>query len=328
MNTEKTVRGEGPDRDGMIELDFYAYETYCMVRIEERQDGNEILSKCRDIALYVEQLLNMYDRNSELSILCREYRPGEIYRVSALLYDFLKINLLMAELSEGVFDFTVGGLVKRWDFSAGGDEIPSETELLELIETTGYHHIRLIPKESGVIIDMEGITLDPGASGKGFAIDLIVDYLKKREVQSACLDFGGNLYVMGEEENRSCSKNYGEGRQRPGAAGWRIGIRQPADTGRMMALLTVKDQAVSTSSWYEHYIEKEGEVYCHLLDPRNGKPAHSGLTSVTVLSDRAIAADMLSTAMYVMGETQGKKVAQKLEECMGIQIQYVVMKHV
>lgn len=287
----------------MREVNFYAYETYCMVQIEERPEVSTLLAGCRDLALQVEQTLNMYDEESELSVMCRDYRPGQPYEVSALLYDFLDTSLSMAKRSNGAFDPTVGAVVKRWGIGSGEVRIPAEKELAILINRTGYHHIRLLPDKRAAIIDIEGITIDPGAIGKGLAIDYIIHYLKDYHVEQACVDFGGNLYVMGDT--------------------YRIGVREPEDPEKMMAIVPVKDQAVSTSSWYEHYIERDGRVYGHLIDPASGKPVESEFTSVTVICDRAVYADMLSTALYVLGAEKGEAVIRSLREESGICVDYL-----
>lgn len=282
----------------MQEVRFYAYETWCTVCVEDREDAQELLQTSRAIGLRAEKLLNMYDKDSELSRLCQNYKPGEGYPVSPALFSFLQVNLQMAELSGGCFDFTVGALVKRWNFSSGG-EVLEEKEIAEFIPGIGYGHVHLFPERSEVIMDIPGIVLDPGASGKGFAIDRVIRYLKEKEVRRACLNFGGNLYVLGDEE-------------------WKIGIRDPYRPEQMMCTINAKNQAVSTSSWYEHSLKKNGKIYGHIISPISGKPAESGLSSVTVLSAQAVYADMLSTAVYCSGEKKGKELAKQVEEKLGV----------
>lgn len=303
----------------MRELDFYAYETYCMVRIEERQDEEEILAGCRDLAILAERTLNMYDPESELSRLCRNYRPGEPFPVSQQLFHFLERNLTMAKLCGGAFDPTVGALVKKWGIGSGKKEVLKEEELPALLKRTGYRHLKLLPDRCAVMVDAEGITIDPGASGKGFAIDLIVEYLKAHKVCRACLDFGGNLYVLGGPES------YGRREENRGQGAWKIAIRHPDSPDRMMAAVSVKDQAVSTSSWYEHYFEKNGEIYSHLINPATGMPAKSGLASVTVICTSAVCADILSTALYILGEEKGASAIRRLKESEGIRADYLLL---
>lgn len=307
-----------------MELEFYAYETYCMIRIEGRPDGREILRECRDIALKVEAALNMYDPLSELSAMNRTYQPGKPYHVSGLLFDFIKICIEMAEICKGAFDPTVGGLVKEWKIGSGRDEVLDQEDIRKLLEKTGYSHVKPINKEEGILIDIPGIIFDPGAAGKGYALDLTAEYLKKKKVKKGCLDFGGNLYVLEaltrhaatcayeDVTKRNENVRFTEENQEEDC--WRIGIRHPDDPARIMACVSAKNQAVSTSSWYEHYFVKDGKTYCHLLNPSTGMPADSGLLSVTILASLGIYADILSTAFYVLGEEKGRDVLEIMKK--------------
>lgn len=307
MNIGKNIGME----DRMKE-EFYSYETYCMIRIEERPDGREILRECRQIALDVEKTLNMYDPMSELSIMNRTYQPGQAYHVTGLLFDFIKICMKMAEVCKGAFDPTVGRLVKEWNIGSGREKILDREGICKLLKKTGYGHVKLIETEKSILIDVPGIIFDPGAAGKGYALDLVAEYLRSKNVQKGCLDFGGNLYVLDvlpEKEERF----------------WRIAVRHPDDSARIMACVSAKNQAVSTSSWYEHYFVKDGKIYSHLLDPVTGMPADSGLLSVTIIASKGICADILSTAFYVMGEEKGREVLDFMNK-EGIKINGVIMR--
>lgn len=316
MNIEKNIRME--DR---MKQEFYAYETYCMIRIEERPDGREILRECRQIALDVERTLNMYDPMSELSIMNRTYQPGQPYPVTGLLFDFIKICIKMAKICKGAFDPTVGRLVKEWNIGSGREKILDSEKLCKLLKKTGHVHVKLIETEKSILIDVPGIIIDPGAAGKGYALDLVAEYLRSKNVQKGCLDFGGNLYVLDVlpgKEKFSDGKNKEE-------RSWRIAVRHPDDPDRIMACVSAKNQAVSTSSWYEHYFVKDGKIYSHLLDPVTGMPVDSGLLSVTVIASKGICADILSTAFYVMGEERGREVLAIMQR-EGIKINGVIMR--
>lgn len=287
------------------EICFCAYETWCRIWIEERVDGGEILSACRAIALQVEGRLNMYDRFSEISLLCQNYQPGEVQKVSPALFSFLEMNLQMAKLSGGRFDFTVGVLVKRWNFGSGVGDLPDKEEIEQLLACTGYQHVHLAGKD-GVVFDLAGMVLDAGGSGKGFALDRVADYLRGKGVRRAWMDFGGNLYVMGDE-------------------GRTVGIRNPLHPGGVICQIEAKNQAVSTSACYEHAILRDGKRYGHILNPEKGRPGASGLNSVTVLAPSAAYADMLSTAIYLAGREEGMVLLNKARTVLGGEIRCIMV---
>ena len=80
------------------------------------------------------------------------------------------------------------------------------------------------------------------------------------------------------------------------------GLQDPADERALFATLELADKAVITSGAYERNFEQDGIVYHHIIDPRTGYPAGSGLSSVTIVSDDGTLADGLSTALYIMGK--------------------------
>ena len=132
----------------------------------------------------------------------------------------------------------------------------------------------------------EGVQIDLGAVGKGYTGDIVASLLKERGVTSALLDIDGNIHMVGS---------------RPDGSKWTLGIRNPFADGRV-GVLEAEECAVVTSGGYERYfIGEDGERYWHILDPKTGYPAESGLASVTIISKEGRLCDVLSTAVYVMG---------------------------
>lgn len=130
------------------------------------------------------------------------------------------------------------------------------------------------------------LKIDLGAVGKGYTGDFIVDILQENGVESAFLDLGGNIQMIGTK---------------PDETDWKLGLRSPFDEGSF-AMLEVSDCAVITSGGYERYFTgDDGKTYWHILDPATGKPAHSGLVSVTIVGKEGRLCDALSTSLFVMG---------------------------
>ena len=121
---------------------------------------------------------------------------------------------------------------------------------------------------------------------KGYAADLLRAQLEKEGVTSATLDLGGDVFVMGRKTDGS---------------DWRIAVKDPADTESYLGVVSAADKFIVTSGVYERYFEENGVRYHHILDPKTGCPAESGLVSVTVLCENGAWADALSTACFVLG---------------------------
>ena len=294
---------------------FLAYDTLCRIAADVPQGGRELLADCEEEAHALEKTLSMFDPDSELSQLCRRARPEEALPVSDTLWDFLAQNLEVCRLTDGMFDPTVGPLVKLWDFLAEEPEIPSEAAVGETLARVGYRHIHLDSPGKTVTFDIPGVVLDPGAAGKGFALGLAADRLRKAGAERAVLDYGGNLFVLG-----MCREP--DGKTRP----WKAAIRDPDDMSRVFGAAELQDAGIATSSWYEHSFQKDGRVYHHLLNPRTGYPMPLTLKSVSILSSRPVYTDLLSTAFFVLGEEKGRALVDRLRQDSGERIEYVAVR--
>ena len=294
---------------------FLAYDTLCRITAELPDGSEGLLDQCEEEAHQLERTLSMFDPESELSRLCRDIRPGEETPVSETLLRFLEQNLEICRLTDGAFDLTVGPLIKLWDFLAEPPRVPTPEQIRETLARVGYQHIHLHPGSSTVSFDIPDVGLDPGAAGKGFALGLTVDRLRKGGVRQAVLDYGGNLFVMGARRGEN-------GALRP----WKVAIRDPDDPGTVFGSVELMDTGIATSSWYEHSFQKDGVVYHHLLDPRTGYPMPLTLKSVSILSSRPVYTDLLSTAFFILGETAGSALVDRLRRDSGEMIEYVAVR--
>ena len=112
--------------------------------------------------------------------------------------------------------------------------------------------------------------LDFGALAKGYAADRAKEILAQNEVKSAILNLGGTVAAVGTK---------------PDGSDWKVGISDPESTGGYFATVTLRDKIVATSGSYERFFEQDGKRYCHILDPKTGMSADSGVVSVSIVSD-------------------------------------------
>ena len=133
----------------------------------------------------------------------------------------------------------------------------------------------------------DGAQLDLGGIAKGYAGDAVRTVLAELNITSAVIDLGGDVGLLGAK---------------PDGSDWRVAVKDPADPSKFLGVLTAADTFVVTSGIYERGFEENGVRYHHIIDPKTGKPAESGLVSVTVVCGDGAWADALSTACFVLGE--------------------------
>lgn len=285
-----------------INSTFFLYNTVCSITIYDgANQAEEILAEAKTIAFNVRSMLDFYDPESELGKLNQRAKPGIPYRVSRELCRFISALLQFSALSKGCFDPTVGPVVRLWNITALKPKAPSAEEIEWARAKTGAEHVFCDTDSSTITFGREGMMLDAGGAGKGYAADCVAEYLKARGVRSASINFGGNLYLLGP-------KRISEGGEKP----WKVGIQTPWKPGpESIGSLTLQDSAVATSGGYDRYFFEDKKVYHHLLDPRSGYPADCSLDSVTIAAKHALDTDLLSTACFVGGEQMAAKLCRQ-----------------
>lgn len=245
----------------------------------------------------VDERFSNYKPDSELSTLNAKaaHWPQPVSEEMAFL---LGEAVRWGERSGGALDCTVGPLVRAWGFFKREGRIPAPAELTEARARSGWSHLRFDAAARTVAFDRDGVELDFGGIGKGYAVDRAAAVLRDRGVTSALVDAGGNFYGFGAPEGREH---------------WRIGIRHPLRKDDLIADVDVSGAGIATSGGYENYFEADGKRYVHIFDPRTGRPVE-GMLSTTVVAPTATAADALSTATFVLGTDAGLQLVESLPD--------------
>lgn len=200
----------------------------------------------------------------------------------------------------GVFDPTVGPLLAAWGKYRETKTIPTEAEVKQALALVGLNQVEIDPAAGTVYLPIKGMGLDFGGIAKGRALDEARKVLKDNGIERALLSAAtSTMLAMGPP---------------PGAEGWTVDIGHPYN-GRDVAVdtLSLRNEALSTSSSREQFIEIEGRRFSHIVDPRTGYPVEPML-SATVVGPTGMACDALSTAFYIMGEDATRQYCRDNQE--------------
>lgn len=256
-------------------LSFESMDTFMQVSLYGDKKTAEAV---QNEILRLEALFNANDPNSKVSELNQSgfVEDEDVFKV-------LEGALKVSQSTDGALDPSVYPLVEEWGFISRDFHIPDKSTIDELLQHVDHTQIALNFNRTYI---PEKMKLDLGAVAKGYAADRAKEILAEKEVKSAILSLGGTVAAVGTK---------------PDGSDWKVGISDPESTGGYFATVTLRDKIVATSGSYERFFEQDGKRYCHILDPKTGMSADSGVVSVSIISDNGLYCDALSTALFVMG---------------------------
>lgn len=273
-------------------LTTYAMGTYVQQTVYGK-NREEAARKASAAVTELENKLSWRVEGSELSLLNRSAGGGAV-SLSPETWDVLNTCILVSEKSGGAFDPTIAPVSRLWDFD-GDPHVPEENFFEEALTKVGYSALSL--GEGTAALSSAGTSLDLGAVGKGAACEKMVELYAASGVDRGVAAVGGSVGVYGEK---------------PGGEPWRVAVRDPDSSGSL-GEISLFSGFVSTSGSYEKTFTAQGKSYHHLLDPKTGYPAESGLLSVTVWSGGGAMSDALSTACFVLGYEKSLPLLEELD---------------
>lgn len=242
-----------------------------------------------DLIERLERQMTVYHEDSEISRLNAEAHLGP-RPVERRLFDLLRHAHELSHATGGAYDITAGALSLAWGFTRGPKRVPTDDQLNEARERTGFQHLILDQEQRTIAFDRPGIVLNLGSIGKGYAIDRAVELIRQQSwLPTPALVQGGrsSLFALGSPPGRLGDR-------------WEIALAHPRVSGKQLGSFRLRNRAMGTSGQAIQAFTVDGRSFGHLLDPRTGQPFHGPL-SVTVLAATAAAADALSTAFYLLG---------------------------
>ena len=241
----------------------------------------------------IKRIENLLSKYIEFSEIYRLNKLGKL-TVSPETFFILKKSVEFWQLSNGGFDITVGPLLDLWGFTDKNYRKPNEAEIQNTLKLVGSEKISFDNEKSVVNFTIPGMKVDLGAIAKGYALDCVVKKLKESNIKSCLVNLGGQIYCLGARFGQP----------------WKIAIASPRGKD-FVDFIELIDKGVSTSGDYEQYFIIDNWRYSHILNPKTGYPANSGIISDTVITENNLTADALSTAIFVLGREKGSELAKR-----------------
>jgi len=248
----------------------------------------DLACRALDLIEALEAQLTVYRDDSEVSKLNATAHLGPVH-VEKGLFGLLETAVALSRETDGAYDVTSGALSEAWGFVKGRKHVPDEATLSDARSRTGHAHLRLDPSSSTVAFDREGVRINLGSIGKGYALDRAAGLLRDHWWPTAALVHGGrsSLFALGSPPGQLLGR-------------WEIALRNPFVPELPLGILRLRNRGLGTSGAAFQQFSVDGQTYGHIIDPRSGAPA-LGPASVTVLAPTAAMADALSTSFYLLG---------------------------
>lgn len=265
--------------------------------VEEGPSPEEVRRLVEMLLEELEDKMSTYRPDSELSRF-NAHQSAEPFGLSPETLRVLGEAKSLGERSGGALDVTLGPVVELWGFGPQARQgVPDEQAVQAALARTGLEHLSLDAKNLTASKTLPGLRLDLSSIAKGYAVDQVSELLGLLELNDHLVEIGGEVRASGEKA---------------GGHHWRIGIERPdAAPGEIAQVVALHNHSMATSGDYRNYFEAGGTKYAHGIDRRTGKPAVNRLASVSVVHHSCMTADGWATALMVLGEEEGFRLAEE-----------------
>lgn len=250
----------------------------------------------------LEAQLSVFRESSEISFINREAAARAV-PVERSLFDLLSLCRKVYDETDGAFDITVGPLTRCWGFLRRAGRIPAANEIEHARSLVGSDKIFLDNETRSIQFLREGMEINLGSIGKGYALDRVANSMR------------GRVALLNAGASSMCAVGAGDHGE-----GWSVGLRDPRNKVERLAKLRLRDCSLSTSGSEEQFFEHDGQRYGHIIDPRSGWPAQR-VTTVSVVARSAAISDALATAFYIGGREVAEKYCTANPEVMVIMLE-------
>jgi len=242
----------------------------------------------------VDHLMSTHKETSALAKINRLASAGPV-KVGAELFGLIDKSLKCSEKTHGAFDITYASVGYLYDYRHASR--PQQSEVESALQAVDYRLISLDADKQTVTFKREGMRIDLGGIAKGYAVDQSIKILARQGIRHARVTAGGDTRVLGSRLGRP----------------WTVGVRHPRASKKMVAVIPLMDEAISTSGDYERYFDESGIRYHHIINPETGDSARE-VRSVSIIGPKAVMTDALSTSVFVLGVESGLELINSMDD--------------
>lgn len=243
----------------------------------------------------IERLNQLYSTYIDSNWMWKINNTNDSIAVDEETYFLLKESEKFYNLTKGAYDPAIGNYIELLGFERGTPEIPSQSEILNVLEKVGWKKIDIT--KSNLLVKKAQVKISFNAIVTGYAVDKMSKILEDNGIENYLINGGGEIFSRGSD--------------------WKIGIQHPRKLNELLGVIIADGMGVATSGDYQQYFEKDGKRYSHIINPLTGLPVEE-TEAVTIIAKDAATADALSTGIFVMGPDEGIKLIDSLENVEGI----------
>ena len=267
--------------------------------VVEKIPGLDVMTLRQDIEKLfteIDNSLSIYNDSSVISAI----NANRSDLTDTLFREVFRDAVEVSEESGGLFDITIGPLVKSWGFGPDAMKRFNPSMLDSLLALVGMDKVRL---EGDRIIKADpDMFIDVNAIAQGYTVDLVADLIVSRGIKQCLAEVGGEVRTVGDKNGM----------------GWKVGIDTPADGNYtpgadIQARIRLDDRALATSGNYRKFFVENGVKYSHTIDPRTGYPVKHTLLSATIIAPTGAVADAWATACMVGGKDEAISFIEKYD---------------
>jgi len=256
--------------------------------VVEKTPGLDVMALRQDVEQLfaeIDNSLSIYNDSSVIS----DINANRSDMTDTLFREVFRASMQVSSESGGLFDITIGPLVKAWGFGPDAMKRFDPSMLDSLLALVGMDKVRL--EGERLIKSDPDMLIDVNAIAQGYTVDLAVDLIVSRGIRQCLVEVGGEVRTFGDKHGM----------------GWKVGIDTPADGNytpgaEIQARIRLDNQALATSGNYRKFYVENGVKYSHTIDPRTGSPVRHTLLSATIIAPTGAVADAWATACLVGGK--------------------------